>query len=602
MKNFITSMLGALVALFVFTLGGLALLLLLIGAIATMSSQKAAKTVRLQPGSYLVFDLSTNINDAPPPFDFGPFAGANTNGQLQLRQVVRGLHAAAEDGRIAGILLKGTLSPRGLGSGFAAMREVRGALAAFRKAGKPVKAYLDFATTRDYYLASIANEITIDPYGIILMPGLATEPVFFGGAAAKFGVGVQVTRVGRYKSYVEQYTREDMSPENRTQTQLLLDDLWLDLRTEIGRSRGLTSTDIQAAVDAEGIIRTDAAKRVGLVDRVASSDQVVEEIKAATGPGEARETFKQIPLSAYLRVAPAGGERAYGPAVAVVYAEGDIVEGEGEVGQVGGVSFARELRRLRSDDQIKAVVLRVNSPGGSVGASEEIGRELRLIRQSKPVIVSMGSYAASGGYWISAEADRIFAEPTTITGSIGVFGIQFDVQRLFSNLGITFDRVKTGKFADMVTVSRPKTDEEMAIFQRMVDWIYGEFIGKVADGRHLRRAYVEEIAQGRVWSGGQALRLGLVDEIGGLEPAIRYAGREAHLAPGFRVTEYPRKKDLAEALAELMGKLPPEAMRSDSGSIAGQVEQRMGEALESLRAYNDPQGVYARLPLGLDVK
>jgi protease-4 len=601
MKNFITSMLGALVALFVFTLGGLALLLLLVGAIATMTSQKAAKTVRLQPGSYLVVDLSTNINDAPPPFDFGPWGGSNAYGPLQLRQVVRALHAAATDSRISGILLKGTLAPRGYGSGYGAMREVRGALAAFRKSGKPVKAYLDFATTRDYYLASVANEITIDPYGIILMPGLAVEPVFFGGAAGKFGVGVQVTRVGRFKSYVEQYTREDMSPDNRTQTQLLLDDVWLDLKTEIGRSRGLTPAGIQAAADAEGLIRADAAKRAGLVDRVAYGDQVVEEIRAATGPGEARETFKQIPLSAYVRLAPPGGESAYGPAVAVVYAEGEIVEGEGDAGQVGGAAFARELRRIRSDDQVKAVVLRVNSPGGSVGASEAILRELRLIHQTKPVIVSMGSYAASGGYWISSEADRIFAEPTTITGSVGVFGIQFDVQRLFSNLGITFDRVKTGRFADIVTISRPKTDEEMAVFQRLVDWIYSEFVGRVADGRHLRRAYVEEIAQGRVWSGGQALRLGLVDEIGGLEAAIRYAGRQAHLEPGYRVTEYPRKKDLAEALAELMGKIPPEAMRTDS-SLAGQIEQRMGGALESLRAFNDPQGVYARLPLEFDVR
>jgi protease-4 len=601
MKNFITSMLGALVALFVFALGGLVLLLLLLGAFAAMTAKRAAMSVKLQPGSYLVFDLSTNITDSPPPYDFGAFGGTAI-GQLQLRQVTRALRAASTDDRIAGILLKGSLSPRGYGSGFAAMREVRSALSAFRRSGKPVKAYLDFATTRDYYLASVANEITLDPYGIILMPGLATEPVFFGGAAEKYGVGVQVTRVGRYKSYVEQYTREDMSPDNRTQTQLLLDDLWTELKAEIGRSRGLTPGEIQAAVDSEGIFRAEAAKRDGLVDQIAYSDQVVDEIKAVTGPGDSKETFKQIPLSAYLRVAPLGTERAYGPGVAVVYAEGDIVEGEGEVGQVGGVAFARELRRLRSDDQVKALVLRVNSPGGSVGASEEIQREIRLIRETKPVIVSMGTYAASGGYWISAESDRIFAEPTTITGSVGVFGIEFDVQKLSSSLGITFDRVKTGKFADIVTISRPKTDEELAIYQRMVDWIYTEFVGKVAEGRHLRRPYVEEIAQGRVWSGEQALRLGLVDEMGGLDAAIRYAARQAHLEPGYRVSEYPKKKDLSETLAELMGKPPPETMRADPAGIAGQVERRFSDELDSLRAFNDPQGLYARLPIELGIQ
>jgi protease-4 len=601
MKNFITSMLGALVALLVFSLGGLALLLLILGALASMTAKRAATTVSLQDGSYLVFDLSTNITDSPPPFDFGPFGG-NPNGQIQLRQVTRALRAATGDSRIAGILLKGSLDPRGYGSGLAAMREVRAAISAFRRSGKPVKAYLDYATTRDYYLASAANEIILDPYGIILLPGLATEPVFFGGAAEKYGVGVQVTRVGRYKSYVEQYTRQDMSPENRTQTQLLLDDLWSDLKSEIARSRGLTPGALQGAVDTEGIFRAEAARSAGLVDRIAYSDEVVDEIRALTGPGATKETFRQIPLSAYLRVAPSDGEASAGPGVAVVYAEGEIVEGEGEYGQVGGVAFARELRRLRSDDTIKAVVLRVNSPGGSVGASEQIQREIRLIRKTKPVIVSMGTYAASGGYWISAESDRIFAEPTTITGSVGVFGVQFDLQKLASSFGVTFDRVKTGKFADLVTISRPKTPEEMAIFQRMVDWIYDEFITRVADGRHLRRAYVEEIAQGRVWSGAQALRLGLVDEMGGLGPAIRYAARQAHLEPGYRVVEYPRKKDLAETIAELMGKFPPEGMRASPAGIAGQVAERIAGELDSLRAFNDPQGLYARLPIELDVR
>ena len=432
MKNFITSMLGALVALFVFSLGGLALLFLLVGAIATMTAKKAAPTVTLQPGSYLVFDLSTNITDSPPPYDFGAFGGTPNN-QLQLRQVVRALHAAATDSRIAGILIKGTLIPRGYGSGYAAMHEVRAALSAFRRSGKPVKAYIDFATTRDYYLASVANEIAIDPYGVDLHAGTRHGTGFFRRGGREVRRGVQVTRVGRYKSYVEQYTREDMSPENRTQTQLLLDDIWTDLKAEIGRARGLTPADIQGTVDTEGMIRAEAAKHARLVDRLAYRDEVVDEIRAGPGPAS-RGTFKQVPLRAYVRMAPLGIPAGTGPEVAVVYAEGDIVDGEGEYGQVGGDGFASELRHLRHDDDVKAVVLRVNSPGGSVGASEEIQREIRLIRKTKPVVVSMGSYAASGGYWISAIGDRIFAEPTTITGSVGVFGLQFDVQKLFANL------------------------------------------------------------------------------------------------------------------------------------------------------------------------
>jgi protease-4 len=601
MKNFITSMLGALAALFIFSMVGLVLVLGVIGAIASLTAKKAASIQRLEAGSYLVFDLDANITDAPPRYDFGVFGGS-ADGTLQLRAVTRALRAAASDDRIKGILLKGSLAPSGLGSGYAALREVRAALVAFRKSGKPVKAYLDDATTRDYYLASVANEISLDPYGIILMPGLATEPMFYGGLFEKYGVGIQVARVGKYKSYVEPFTRQDMSPENRSQTQLLLDDLWSELETEIGQSRGLTPAQIQSVVDAEGLIRPEAAKRAGLVDRIAYADQIIDEIRTATGPGQSKESFKQIPLAAYIRMAPVPRQNHSGPGVAVVYAEGDIVEGEGEFGQVGGVSFSRELRRLRANDDVKAVVLRVNSPGGSVGASEEIQREIRLIRRTKPVVVSMGAYAASGGYWISAYGNRIFAEPTTITGSIGVFGLYFDIQKLFNSFGVTFDGVKTGKFADIVTVSRPKTDEEMAVLQRLVDWSYGKFVGKVAAGRGLRPAYVEEIAQGRVWTGAQALRLGLVDEIGGLDAAIRYAAKQANLEPGYRVFEYPHKKDFAQELAELFGKVPEEGMHADSAGIAGEVEHRVEAELANLRAFNDGQGMYARLPVALDVK
>ncbi len=275
---------------------------------------------------------------------------------------------------------------------------------------------------------------------------------------------------------------------------------------------------------------------------MAYRDQVVDELKAETGRKDSKESFKQVSLPNYIRSLRDPGERFSGKAIAVVYAEGDIVDGEGEWGQVGGAAFAREFRKLREDDSVKAVVLRVNSPGGSATAAEAIEREIRLTRRVKPVVVSMGSYAASGGYWISAGSDRIFADPTTITGSIGVFGIQFDIQKLFNDHGITFDGVKTGKFADSLTITRPKTPEEMAILQRMVDWTYGQFIGKVAEGRRMTPAQVEAIAQGRVWSGEEARKIGLVDALGGLDRAVAYAAKQAGLAGGFRVVEFPRKE------------------------------------------------------------
>ena len=249
---------------------------------------------------------------------------------------------------------------------------------------------------------------------------------------------------------------------------------------------------------------------------------------------------------------------------------------------------------------MKAIVLRVNSPGGSASASEAIQREVRLAKKVKPVVVSMGSYAASGGYWIAAYGDKIFAEPTTITGSIGVFGVQFDVKKLSNDFGLTYDSVKTGKFGDVITISRPKTPDEMAVFQRMVDWIYGEFIGKVAEGRKLNRAAVEEIAQGRVWSGAEAKKLGLVDEIGGLDAAIAEAAQRAKLGSDYRLVEYPHHKELFEAVQELIERFAPTSARAPG--LAMQIAQRIESEVKALRSFNDPQGVYARLPLNLNLR
>jgi protease-4 len=513
--------------------------------------------------------------------------------------VTTALEAAAHDPRIRGVLLVGSLVPGGYGAGYAALREVRAALGEVRAAGKPVKAYLDYASTRDYYLASVGSSVMVNPYGLIFMPGLATEPTFYAGAFDKYGIGVQVTRVGKYKSFVEPYVRKDMSPESREQTQTLLNDLWGSLLADIGRSRQIAPSALQATVDAEGLVRPEVARRAHWVDRVGYRDELIAELKRETGVRSAKQPFRQIALADYARVVAAARAEPK-DRIAVVYAEGDIVDGAGERGEVGGLTFARELRRLRQDSSVKAIVLRVNSPGGSASAAEEIQRELRLARAAKPLVVSMGSYAASGGYWISADADRIFAEPTTITGSIGVFGIQFDLQRLANDFGITFDHVTTGRFADAVTVTRPKTPEEMAVFQRLVDWIYGQFVAKVAAARKLTPAFVEEHAQGRVWSGAAAQRLGLVDELGGLDAALAFAATKAGLgANDYALTEYPETKDLRAAVAELLGRMAPSGLHARATGLLGQLEQRIDRARADLGAYNDPRGVYARLPIDL---
>lgn len=604
MKNFFTSMLGALAALIVFTVGGA---VLFVGFIAALAAMGGEKKVPVASGSYLVLDLSSAITDAPPVFDFR--LSADRTPTLQLRTVTRTLRAAATDERIAGVFIKGDIPPAGFGPGYATLKEVRAALERFKESGKPVKGYLTYATTKNYYLASAADELTLDPYGLILMPGLSTQPMFLANAFEKYGIGVQVTRVGKYKSAIEPFTRENMSPESREQMQKLLDDLWTELVGDMAGARQLDATQVQTAVDSEGIIHPQAALEAKLVDRVAYRDEVIDGMRELTGDADDGETFKQITIADYSKIAkdilpaPAkveGQESSGSGKVAVVYAEGDLVDGEGEEpGEIGGTRFARELRELRQDDSVSAIVLRVNSPGGTASASEAIQREVRLATAVKPVIVSMGSYAASGGYWISTHGDRIFAEPTTITGSIGVFGVQFDVKKLANDFGLTFDVVKTGKLADMLTVTRPKTPEEMAVFQRLVDRIYGEFIDRVVDGRGLEREFVEEIAQGRVWSGTEAKNLGLVDEIGGLDAAIKHAAGAAGLK-SYRLVEYPRKKEFAEALQEALERYMPNSARAQG--LAGQVAQRIEQEVKVLRTFNDARGLYARLPLNLNVE
>ncbi|MDD2763930.1 MAG: signal peptide peptidase SppA [Opitutaceae bacterium] len=604
MKNFFTSLLGSLVALIIFCGGGAFLAVVLLVALAALG-QKPPTVV--QPGSYLVFDLSANIQDAPQEFDgaalLGPLLGGNRIQTLQLRSVTRALRAAAKDSRIAGLLITGSVQPIGYGAGFGALKEIRAALQTFRASGKPVVAYLNFATTRDYYLISAADDVVLDPFGAILLLGLASQPLFLAGTFEKFGVGVQVTRVGKYKSAVEPFIRKDLSPENREQLQKLLDDIWTDLLGDIATSRRITPADVQRTVDREGLIGAASAVTAKLVDRTAYRDEVIDELKVKTGRKKGtKETFKQIGLAAYAGVAPgttgtAGGRKNR---IAVVYAEGDIVDGDGQIGEVGGRRFARELRQLRQDDDVKAVVLRVNSPGGSATASEEIQRELRLTMAVKPVVASMGSVAASGGYWISTYADRIFAEPTTITGSIGVFGLFINVQQLAHNLGFTWDSVKTGKLAGMLTISRPKTDEELAVFQKLVDWIYDEFTAKVAESRKLDKAKVLEIAQGRVWSGAEAQKLGLVDEVGGLNDAIAYAAEKAGVGANYRLTEYPRKRQLAEIINEIMKGMAPDQAGDDAA-----LKKLLGEIKDQARVllrFNDPRGIYARLPVEIRIQ
>ncbi|MFN2426110.1 MAG: signal peptide peptidase SppA [Candidatus Binatia bacterium] len=608
MKSFFASFFGTLAALAVLV-GAVAMGLAVLAS--GFTAQREAK-VSVESGSWLVMDLADQIQDTPLQNegfeDLAEALGDRKERVLQARKVTRALEAAAGDGDIAGLYISGQDPSLARSSGYGALKEIRDAILAFRNAGKPVKAWLTYAGTREYYLASAADELSMDPYGAILMPGLATQPMFFTGAFEKFGIGVQVTRVGKYKSAIEPYTRKDMSPESRAQTQKLLDDLWGEITNAVESSRKLPAGRVQEAVDSEGLLRPEQAREAQLVDRIAYVDEVLDDLREATGRKGSKGSFKQIALADYAALVPdtnlvakrrnpavvvampSGHER-----IAIVYAEGAIVDGSGsDKDVVWADDLARELRELRRDDRVKAVVLRVNSPGGSVSASEAIQREVRLIQEKKPVVVSMGSVAASGGYWISTYSERIFAEPSTITGSIGVFSLLFNIQDLANEkLGLNFETVKTGRFADAATITRPKTDEELAIIQKSVDWIYDQFLSKVAESRRLNPQVVAEIAQGRVWSGAEAARLGLVDELGGLDAAIAFAAAKASVGEEFTVIEVPKRRKFIETLAEAFDKKREE--KAGAG-IANALVREALRGLATVAEFNDPRGLYARLP------
>ncbi len=614
MKSFFKTVFATLFALIVFCA---CIALLGIGALAALARLSTNKqTLTVPKGAYLVMDMSINLTDAPPPSDgermIAKLLGNNGAEPLSVRQAVGAIAAAAGDDRIKGIFLHGGFKPEGYGSGFAAIKEVREALTDFKAKGKTVAAYLVEPTARDYYLASVASPLCVNPFGELELVGLGTRPMFYADAFQKYGIGVQVTRVGKYKSFVEPYIRTDMSPESREQTQTLLDDVWGQFKAGVEATRkGVTAEGLQALVDSDGLITPETAKAKGFIDRVAYLPDVLDDLRKQTG---ANDSFLQVDLAAYAKEI-AGKTKNGGaldsfmnnsPKLAIVYAEGDIVDGEGDSGgMVGGDRYARELRKLRNDPQVKAVVLRVNSPGGSAVASEVIQRELVLLRDAgKPVVVSMGTVAASGGYWITTASDRIFAEPNTITGSIGVFGILPNVQKLANDHGITFDEVKTGKFANLISISRPKTDEELKIVQNLVDHIYDQFVGRVAASRKLPVDKVKEIAQGRVWSGDKALQIGLIDEIGGLQSAIAFAKEKGRLASNAKIVEYPAPQEFAEKLAEAFndGRKPlSETLLGRRPDAWSQGLERLQTGLEGLRLLNDPKGVYARLPFDFKV-
>jgi protease IV len=601
LKQALASTLGSLLSLTLFSAISLTLLTAIVGSII-QSATNHNETVTVPEKSILTIDLSRSIVDLDPGKTLQEAISGEANHVTELKSVLNAIDAAAKDSRIIAIYLDGGGGKQLSSTGFATLKEVRSALERFRSTGKKIIAYNIDMDKRDYYLSSVADRIFINPMGSVDINGFRSETMFFKNAFDKYGIGVEVVRVGKYKSFGETWSLAKFSPAARQETQQLLNTLWGDFKNSVGNSRQLTPASIQQIADERGVLTASQSIKNKLVDRTAYADEVVKELKKMSGADEEdRTSYRKIDLADYAEIAdktPKTSSRK----IAVLYAQGSIVNGEGGSGQIGGDSLARQLHELRLDKDIKAVVLRVNSPGGSALASDIIQREVRLLQKEKPVVVSMGDVAASGGYWISTYSNKIFAESNTITGSIGVIGINFNYQKLANKNGITWDVVKTSKLADSSTIARPRTPQELAISQQMVNDIYDDFLNKVSESRKLPKQKVAEIAQGRVWSGTDAKKIGLVDDIGGLNDAIAYAAKTAKLDKDWELEEYPVVESWEEKLIkQFAGSKEVRALQTQSQDPLTAELLKVKAELSALKSFNDPHGVYVRLPFNFNL-
>ncbi|MBT9316405.1 signal peptide peptidase SppA [Leptothoe spongobia] len=604
LKYAAASALGTLVGLFslvaLLGVGALGLAGFFINSAATETEPEVKKN------SVLVFDLATDIVDAVPYS--GPSVVleetlyGNTYRAISLHSALQALEAAATDDNITGIYLTGNTN-----AGFATLKEVRAALEKFKTdSGKPVLANNAIWSERDYYLASVADSLYLNPAGVMELNGFRAEIQFLAGALSKYGIGVQVLRAGRYKSAIEPFTRTTSSPEEKQQTQALLTDLWQEFLTTTSEARGKNPDAIQAIAENQGLLPAAEAKSAGLIDNIAFYDDVLSELRELTDQtdekwDEDEDDFTQISLYRYSQTLDTNifGSK---DTVAVIYANGEIVDGEGSPpGLITSGGLSETLRQARNDEDIQAVVLRVNSPGGSAIASEIIAREVELLAAEKPVIVSMGNYAASGGYMISAPGDQIFATPATVTGSIGVYGLRLNFKEIANRNGVTWDVIKTAKLADIDTVSRPQSEAELKLQQGFVNTLYDRFLTLVAEGRETPKETINQVAQGRVWSGTDAASANLVDQMGGLNEAINAAAAAAELED-WQVEELPKPPSLEEQIldslfgAGIVAKLP---WAQDPIS---QEAMKLREELSLLKTLNDPQGMYMRLPFTTEIE
>ncbi len=597
MNSFFRTFLACLLAFVVANiLIGTFFVMVLAGIGAAFSDQ----TPSVESGSVLRIDLSERITDAPVVNPFSSMGltdllDMNMSRSYALIDVLGAIERAATDDDIEGIYLN--VNPY-VGVGMASLDEIRGAIVKFKESGKFVLSYADYYTQGSYYLATAADKIYMNPEGSLSWAGMASGVMFYKGLLEKLDVRAEVIRHGKYKSAVEPFLLDKMSPENRLQTERLLGSMWGYIVGNIAEARGLDSATLQRYASELTLTDARSAVETKMVDSLSYEADMQDMLCEMTGWDDEPEF---VSLGTYIDQPRVATKKLSKNKIAVVYAEGQIVDGEAKEGLIGGTSLASRLRDVRRDDEVKAVVLRVNSPGGSALASEVIWHEIEQIRKDRPVIVSMGNMAASGGYYISCPADAIVTSPLTLTGSIGVFGLMFDGGAALKNkLGITVDVAKTNPSADMgISVFgmgvRPLSPAERQFMQNSVEEVYDTFVGHVAEGRNLSVETVDSLGGGRVWSGLDAVEIGLADGFGGLKDAIALAADRAGVADDFRVVT---PQDEADKFTQIMRLMSAESraqlFKGEFGEVYAQFEM--------LQHLLERPGVQAFAPLSVELR
>lgn len=534
--------------------------------VVAIVSGESDKTIDIGQNTVLKIAFNTAVVERTPNDPISALLGLDADKAVGLNDILADINKAKTDNNIKGILLdQSTFTPDQ-----ASAEEIRNALIDFKSSGKFVVAYSEVYEQSFYYIASVADKVYINPRGDFEFHGFHQEVTFLKGALDKLGIEAQIIKVGTYKSAVEPFFLTKMSPANREQVTSYLGSLYDHFLTNISQARHVNKDSLFEIANDMKIRFPEDALKYKLVDGLKYKDEVLHDLKMRIGDDD--DNIKTVNVLDYAKATPDAGSKnnkskgSEKGRIAIIYANGDIIDGEGDDKTIGSETISKALRNARTDDGIKAVVLRVNSPGGSSLASDVIWREVSLTKKTKPIVVSMGDYAASGGYYISCAADSIFAEPNTITGSIGIFAVIPNLQKFFNDkLGITFDGVKTGKYADLGDMSRPLTPEERDILQNQVNRGYDDFTKSVAEGRHKTQEYINSIGQGRVWTGEQALKNGLVDRLGNISDAVKCAARMAHVK-NYKLEAYPEQKTIFNRLSSSMSdQMRTKALQSELG-------------------------------------